>query len=163
MRYLCRTMKKIFAIMLMAAAMISTSCLEFSKTDVVYEISVGTTSYSVSGMPGGEAYQAADDLRAQVRAFSDRYCSQWVVTYSGSTSFASTSFARAESAAVEDYEVALREFEKIHDSFVAKYGSTKTADGTSLECTYKLYLKRNDPDKGDDTVRQSDEFLFEVK
>ena len=158
MRYLCRTMKKIFAIVLMAAAMISTSCLEFSKTDAVYEISVGTTSYSVSGMPGGEAYQAADDMRAQVRAFSDRYCSQWVVTYSGGTSF-----AREESAAVEDYEVALREFEKIHDSFVAKYGSTKTADGTSLECTYKLYLKRNDPDKGDATVRQSEEFLFEVK
>ncbi len=141
----------------MAAAMISTSCLTQTENDAVYEISVGTTSYSVGGMPGSEAYQAADGLRAKVRDFSQKYVRQWIVTYKNNSMFNSE-----ENKAVADYESALQEFQKIHNAFKAEYAAPST-DGTSLECTYKLYLKRHDPDKGDDTVRQSDGFLFEVK
>ncbi|MBP9987390.1 MAG: hypothetical protein KBT44_05670 [Bacteroidales bacterium] len=150
-------MKKIFVFILMTAAMLTASCVFESENDAVYEISLGTTSYSVGGTnPAGVAYQAAEEVKAQVRDFSQHYLSQWVCTYTSNNTF-----QQQESDAVLKWEEALAAFQKIHDSFVTKYGSTPS-DGSTYECTYKLYLKRNDPSKGDAVVCES-AFVFEIK
>lgn len=153
-----RIMKKIFVFILMAAAMISTSCLTLTENDALYEISVGLTGYSLGGTnPTGVAYQAAEELRGQMSDFSQRYLSEWVCTYNNNNTF-----QRQESDAVLKWEEALVAFQKIHDSFVTKYGNTPS-DGSYYECSYKLYLRRTDPSKGDERVLESEEFLFEVK
>lgn len=150
-------MKKIFFLFLMAAAILCTSCLTETQTDILYEVKARMMSYSTQGFTDGVAFQAKDEFSKLVKEFSDQYGQEWVVSCKSGAMY-----NRAEKDAVATYEAALKKFSELHDGFVAKYANVPS-DGSEFKAVYTVCLKRFDPDKGDEMVRESEEFVFEVR